>query len=74
MMDSFTEQAQLYELEAFETSDAIAIVRFSLSRTNCRNLITNGDHKPRARGSPKLISAGVTHSSDLEKPCAHGAM
>jgi hypothetical protein len=45
MMDAMTEQAQLYQLESFDTDEAIAIVQFSLSRTNCRNLITNGDHK-----------------------------
>jgi len=46
-MDGITEEAQLYSLESFESSEAIAIVRFSTSRTNCRNLITNGDHKPK---------------------------
>lgn len=53
MMDSFTEQAQLYELECFETPEAIEIVRFSVSRTKCNNLITNGDHKPRAKPPPR---------------------
>lgn len=52
-MDEVTEEAQLYSLESFDTEEAIAIVRFSTSRTNCRNLITNGDHKPKESGRPK---------------------
>lgn len=51
-MDSITEQAQLYQLANFTTVEAIEIVRFSVSRTDCKNLITNGDHKPRD-GNPK---------------------
>lgn len=44
-LDTITEEAQLYSLERFKTQDAIDVVRFSISRTNCSNLITNGDHK-----------------------------
>jgi hypothetical protein len=52
-MDAWTEQGQLKELERFSTDDAIAVVEYSTSRTNCTNLITNGDHK-RARASPAI--------------------
>ena len=60
MMDSMTEDAQLYQLAGFATEEAIAIVRYSVSRTNCRNLIVNGDHKakpPRvnSHGQPKRM-------------------
>jgi hypothetical protein len=44
-LDSWTEMSQLKELERFSTQDAIAVVEYSTSRTNCVNLITNGDHK-----------------------------
>jgi hypothetical protein len=44
-MDEATEESQLYSLENFSTDEAIAIVRFSTSRTRCVSLITNGDHK-----------------------------
>lgn len=44
-MDAITEQAQLYSIERFDTDEAIEILRFSTSRTNCVNLILNGDHK-----------------------------
>jgi uncharacterized protein YdaU (DUF1376 family) len=43
-VDAITEQSQLYQLEDFETAEAIKVVRYSTSRTNCNNLITNGDH------------------------------
>jgi hypothetical protein len=59
MMDSMTEDAQLYQLAGFKTDEAIEIVRYSVSRTNCRNLIVNGDHKakpPRvSHGQPKRM-------------------
>jgi hypothetical protein len=44
-MDPWTEMTQLKLLEVFSTDVAIAIVEYSTSRTNCNNLITNGDHK-----------------------------
>jgi len=44
-MDAITEQAQLYSIERFDTAEAIEILRFSTSRTNCVNLILNNDHK-----------------------------
>jgi hypothetical protein len=44
-MDRWTEQCQLKELERFSTEEAIAVVEYSTSRTNCVNLITNGDHR-----------------------------
>lgn len=47
-MDPWTEQGQLKELERFAIEEAIAIVEYSTSRTNCVNLITNGDHKKKA--------------------------
>lgn len=47
-MDQATEECQLMDLHRFETSEAIAIVEFSTGRTDCKNLIFNGDHK-RAR-------------------------
>jgi hypothetical protein len=54
-MDAWTEQGQLKELERFATDEAIAIVEYSTSRTNCVNLITNGDHK---RAPPEAKSRG----------------
>lgn len=71
MMDSMTEQAQLYSLEQFDTDEAIAIVQFSVSRTNCKNLILNGDHKqkpksqtdsskPNSKRAELLEALGVT--------------
>lgn len=57
-VDAATEEASLYELESFPTDEAIAIVRYSTSRTNCKNLITNGDHrkKPQTKeGGKNLI-------------------
>jgi hypothetical protein len=50
-MDAWTEQGQLKELERFSTEDATAIVEYSTSRTNCVNLITNGDHRKAAQSS-----------------------
>jgi hypothetical protein len=44
-LDSWTEMSQLKELERFSTEEAIAVVEYSTSRTNCVNLITNGDHR-----------------------------
>lgn len=44
-LDSWTEMSQLKELERFKTEEAIAVVEYSTSRTNCVNLITNGDHR-----------------------------
>jgi hypothetical protein len=41
------EQQQFYELGRFEADEAIAMVRFSIGR-GALNLITNGDHKPKA--------------------------
>lgn len=38
------EKQQLYDLERFDTADAVAVVRFSIGR-QARQLITNGDHK-----------------------------
>lgn len=49
MMDSATEHGQLFLLEGFATEEAVAIVEYSVSRTTCRNLILNGDHKPKAK-------------------------
>jgi hypothetical protein len=46
-LDKSTIKAQLYTLENFTTEEAIEIVRYSTSRTNCLNLITNGDHRHR---------------------------
>jgi len=46
-LDPSTEQAQLYSLASFDTEEATEIVRYSVSRTDCKNLITNGDHKTR---------------------------
>lgn len=53
-MDPNTELLQLKSLEQFDTPEAIAVVEFSVSRTNCKNLITNGDHKKRAGPKAKL--------------------
>lgn len=47
-MDAWTQRGQLKELERFGIEEAIAMVEYSTSRTNCTNLITNGDHR-RAR-------------------------
>jgi hypothetical protein len=47
-IDQWTQQGQLKELERFSTEEAIAVVEYSTSRTNCVNLITNGDHKKTA--------------------------
>jgi hypothetical protein len=51
-MDPFTQEQQLYDLESMSTDDAIAIVRFSTGRTNCKNLILDGSHR-RERDGPK---------------------
>tara|TARA_R110000868_G_scaffold116620_1_gene310244 strand:+ start:3568 stop:4281 length:714 start_codon:yes stop_codon:yes gene_type:complete len=45
MMDAMTEEAQLYQLENFDTEEAIVVVQFSTSRTNCKNLLVRGEHK-----------------------------
>lgn len=50
-MDPFTQESQLLELNAFETEEAIAMVRFSTGRTNCNNLIIDGSHKPKPKKS-----------------------
>jgi uncharacterized protein YdaU (DUF1376 family) len=55
--DAVTEQAQLDLLESRGTAEAIAIVRFSVSRTNCRNLITDGSHERKLKASK--TAAGV---------------
>ena len=53
-IDVWTQQGQLKELARFSTEEAIAVVEYSTSRTNCMNLITNGDHKPK----PQSYSSG----------------
>lgn len=65
MMDSYTEQAQLYELEGFDTEEAIEIVRYCVSRTKCNNLITNGDHKRKAKAQTTLDSFVLKPESQL---------
>lgn len=52
-MDPWTEMGQLKKLEGHTLEEAIAIVEYSTSRTNCVNLITNGDHK-RPNGAVSL--------------------
>jgi hypothetical protein len=44
-VDDATEESQLFQLQRFSTEEAIEVVRFSASKTNCVNLIVNGDHK-----------------------------
>ncbi len=48
-VDAATVESQLYSLERFTTEEAIEIVQYSTSRTNCKNLITNGDHRQQER-------------------------
>lgn len=48
-LDAVTEEAQLYSLSSFDVEEATEIVRYSVSRTDCKNLILNGDHKSRDR-------------------------
>jgi hypothetical protein len=55
-IDQWTQQGQLKELERFSTEEAIAVVEYSTSRTNCVNLITNGDHR-KATNSTKSTFA-----------------
>lgn len=45
LMDEWTEKGQLFNLERFATEEAIEVVRFSTSRTNCVNLVLDGSHK-----------------------------
>jgi uncharacterized protein YdaU (DUF1376 family) len=72
-MDVWTEQSQLKELERFETDEAIAVVEYSTSRTNCVNLITNGDHR-RARASPlEDPSAGTAKGKAIVERMFGGA-
>jgi hypothetical protein len=71
-IDQWTQQGQLKELARFSTEEAIEVVEYSTSRTNCINLITNGDHA-RARASPGLapglsrrgVGGSRTSNSDL---------
>jgi hypothetical protein len=62
-MDEATEMCQLKELARFDTAEAIAIIEFSTSRTECKNLITNGDHRakppPERNGKPKVSAADM---------------
>ncbi len=52
-VSEMSEELQLYDLEKFQTQDAIDLIRFSIAR-RAKNLILNGDHRKNdARGSPK---------------------
>lgn len=44
-LDPITEENQLYSLERFDTEEAIEVVQFCVSRSNCKNLITDGSHR-----------------------------
>lgn len=74
-MDPWTEQGQLKELERFAIEEAIAIVEYSTSRTNCVNLITNGDHKKKASGLLDSRKNGTTDDgyflTDAQKKLAN---
>jgi hypothetical protein len=65
MMDSMTEEAQLYQLENFGTEEAIEVVRFSTSRTNCKNLLVRGEHKQKpaeSNGKPSVNRSKITEA------------
>lgn len=55
-IDQWTQQGQLKELERFSTEEAIAVVEYSTSRTNCVNLITNGDHRKATNNSKSTFA------------------
>jgi hypothetical protein len=55
-IDQWTQQGQLKELERFSTEEAIAVVEYSTSRTNCVNLITNGDHRKAMNNSKSTFA------------------
>jgi len=46
-LDEITEQAQLFKLEKYSTDEAIEVVVFCLSLANCKNLLAEGEHKPK---------------------------
>jgi hypothetical protein len=66
-IDVWTQQGQLKELARFPTEEAIAIVEYSTSRTNCMNLITNGDHKPKHRAFEHAGAKQAKSNDDLLK-------
>lgn len=68
-LDVFTEEGQLYELEKFDTTEATEVVRFSLSRTNCKNLIINGDHKqkPKPDSPSGYLTPGQKAAEQLKR-------
>lgn len=45
VLDAWTQESQLYDLDQFETDEAVAVVRYSTGRTECYNLITDGSHR-----------------------------
>jgi len=64
-IDLWTQRGQLKEIARFSTEDAIAMVEYSTSRTNCANLITNGDHKPKPRAFEHAGSKQAKSNEDL---------
>lgn len=60
-IDVWTQRGQLKELARFSTEEAIAVVEYSTSRTNCVNLITNGDHKQK----PSRTFKGAPSNDDI---------
>lgn len=60
MLTPTAEEAQLYELAAYSTEEATAIVRFSIGR-QAKNLILTGDHK--GKPPPSKPAGGFTRKT-----------
>jgi hypothetical protein len=54
-MDDITQKQQLYMLERYTTLEATEILHFSISRTNCNNLIMDGGHKKARETTARTI-------------------
>lgn len=66
-LDAITEEAQLMNLERFATEEAIEVIRFCLSLANCRNLLTNGEHKKPERPAADNRNRELTKKERLEQ-------